>query len=393
MVILDICICIIVFLIGINLKNIFPGFSRKDKKFLQSLFIYHILISIAFHFYIVNNGGDAIHYWAYPKSASFNDILAITNQETASGVMYIINYFPSKVLDLSFFTGNIIYALIGYMGFVLFYRLASVIFPPESHIPDVKFLNIPIFPWIFFLPNLHFWSSGVGKDSLLFFSIALFVYSIQHVKKRSIGLIISTLISILIRPHITLLLITAFGISYVIDGRLKVYQKVFIFAFFIFGFISIFDYVLKFIQLDSFESSAIQEYAATKASLLNQHNTGSGIDISNYPYPLKVFTFLYRPLFFDANGILALISSFENILLLILTFAVFLKKPFSLIRKSNFLIKGMLIYVVIGVLAFSLILGNLGIMLRQKNMFIPIFIILGLWVIFSRRAKLKMERL
>ena len=45
----------------------------------------------------------------------------------------------------------------------------------------------------------------------------------------------------------------------------------------------------------------------------------SGVDITSYSLPVQVFTFLYRPLFFDAPGLLGLIVSFENVFYLLIT--------------------------------------------------------------------------
>ena len=303
--------------------------------------------------------------------------------------MYIINYIPSNIFDLSFFTGNMIYSLMGYLGFIYLYRILKPILVDRKTLSKLKLFGVPIFPWIWFLPNLHFWSSGVGKDSLLFFSIALFVYSLQKLRARWIALVLSMIISLSIRPHITLFLLLSFGIAYIFDGRLKAYQKMFIFLMFLIGFISIFDYVVEFVQLESLETSVIEEYTSTKASKLNQASSGSGVDISGYPFLFKVFTFLYRPLFFDINGILAVVASCENFILLCFSFLLFRNRPFRVFKKASFLLKGMVIYFIIGSIAFSLILGNLGIMLRQKNMFIPLMFIFGLWVLYEKKGQIK----
>ncbi|MCW8982217.1 MAG: hypothetical protein OQJ83_12600 [Altibacter sp.] len=335
------------------------------------------------------NGGDSIQYWVVPQMGDFDDILFLIVNQRANSFVYLLNYIPAVILDLSLFTGNLAYSLLGYIGFIYLYKIIKELMPDMEKLKQLKFFRVSIFPTLLFLPNLHFWSSGVGKDSLLFFSIILFVYSIRNVKKRFFGLFIAVLVSITIRPHITLFLLAAFGGGYLIDGKLKVYQKVIIFMIFIIGFVSIFDYVLNFVQLESLESTAISEYTAERASVLNRETTGSGVDISGYPLPLKMFTFLYRPLFFDINGIFAILASFENLILLLLTILIILNKPIATIRKSNYLIKGMLIYFLMGTLAFSLILGNLGIMLRQKNMFIPVFLVIGIWILYHRRIFVK----
>ena len=140
---------------------------------------------------------------------------------------------------------------------------------------------------------------------------------------------------------------------------------------------------MEFVQLESLETEVIENYTSDKASNLNRDQTGSGVDISGYPFPLKLFTFLYRPLFFDINGILAILSSFENFILVLLSFSIFRKKPISAFKKSHRIIKGGIIFFLLGSSAFSLILGNLGIMLRQKNMLMPWLILFVISVYYQ----------
>lgn len=385
MTLLDITICIIVLVIGFNLKFIFRSLDKRDHRFLNKLFAFHILISLAFAFLVSQNGGDAQLYWSFPKDNSWADIMDVVQRGSASGIIYSINYIPSKILDLSFYTGNICYGLLGHLGFVYFYMLLKSLFGDTKKLHGIKAFRIPIYPLIWFLPNLHFWSSGIGKDTILFFCIALFIYSIQKLKTRWLGLLLSVILSLAIRPHMIFFLIFSFGLANLLDHRMKGYTKILLFGIFIITFIYIFNFVIDFIQLESLDSAAVEEYARTKASKLNQADSSSGVDISAYPYPLKVFTFLYRPLFFDINGLLAVLASFENFFLLLVTISIFRNKPWAGLRKSDSLIKGLLLFFLCGAATFPLILGNLGIMLRQKNPFIPCLLIIGIWMIYNNR--------
>ncbi|MAP55562.1 hypothetical protein [Altibacter sp.] len=385
MVLLDICICTIIFLVGVNLKNFFSGFSNIEKRWLTGLFFFHFFIAVVFHFYIATNGGDAIKYWMLPKNGTFDDVWFLVVNQRASSFIYFFNYFPSNVLDLSMFTGNMLYALVGYTAFIYWFKIFKSLFPNGVILNGLTLFRVPLFPLLLFLPNLHFWSSGIGKDAILFFCISIFLYALLDIKKR-LGLMgVSILLSLLIRPHITLFLLLAFSLGYLIDGRLKVYQKIAVFLVLAIGFASIFNYVVQFIQLESLEVSSVEEFASTRVSNLSEQRTESGVDISAYPFPLKVFTFLYRPLFFDIIGVFAILSSFENVILLLFTVTVLVNKPIIAFRKGSYILKGAIIFFIMGSVSFSLILGNLGIMLRQKNMFIPGFLLFGIWVLYYRK--------
>jgi hypothetical protein len=392
MTLLDICICLIVFLVGFNLKNFFSNFTPSDKRWLNRLFYFHFFIAIIFNFYVQANGGDAVKYWELPKSGTFDDVWFLVVNQKASSFMYLINYFPSNTLELSFFTVNMIYAFFGYLGFIYLYRTFTEILSDCALLNTIRIAGFKLFPLLLFLPNLHFWSAGIGKDAILFFCIMAFTYSLIDLKKRKYLLVFALVLSVLIRPHITLFLLVAFGIGYLLDGRLKVYQKVLIFLVFVIGMYTIFDYVVQTIQLESLEISSIEEFTNTRVSNLSEARTGSGVDTTTYPIPLKIFTFLYRPLFFDINGVMAILASIENFILLIFTVFVLYNRPFRAFKKANFLLKGIVVYFLLGTISFSLILGNLGIMLRQKNMFVPLILLFGIWVIYTNRMH-KMKQL
>ena len=144
---------------------------------------------------------------------------------------------------------------------------------------------------------------------------------------------------------------------------------------------------MQYAKIEEASIDSFSEFSSQKAGLLSRTTTGSRIDISSYPLPLKLFTFLYRPLFFDINGLPALFASIENLFLLILSIRVLKNNPIETFKKAPMPIKGMLLYLFIGTLAFSQTLGNLGIIIRMRNMFLPGLLIFFLWSFSYAREK------
>jgi hypothetical protein len=106
--------------------------------------------------------------------------------------------------------------------------------------------------------------------------------------------------------------------------------------------------------------SAVRAYELSKA--------GSGIDISNYPLPLKLFTFWFRPLFVDAPGAMGLVVSFENMIYLTLTAKLFQKGFIKFLRKGSALLKTSAVTFIATSFALSNTMSNMGIIIRQKSM-------------------------
>lgn len=369
---MDIIFSLLFILLGIIFINSFKSkLSPNNFNTLKQLYFVHILFGIYYCFFVL---GDAIGYWKQPKLMSYNDFIYSFKEEQGTYFMYALNYIPSNILDLSYFTGTVMYSVIGFIGLAYFYVTAIDTIPTNP-----KFKGYSLFPLLFFLPNLHFWSCAVGKDTLLFFCIGIFVYGVMNPTKRILFIILALSLSYLVRPHITLFMIISFGFAFFANNNKSIFQRVLFTSILIGIAVSIFPLVLKFSKIEEATLDNFNNFAVTKASLLNKSYTSSAIDISSYPFPLKVFTFLFRPFFFDINSIPSLLAAIENMILLVLTISVFRNKPLTSFRKAPFVIQGMIYFLIIGTIAFSQSLGNLGIMIRMRNMFLPGLIIFLFW--------------
>ena len=378
---LDYVICLLLLFVGLRVKYWIAGFNAYDKRILGYLFFWHFIIGCAYCYNVSDGTGDAYTYWFAPQNQGWPVVMSYINRGSASGYVYLLNYYPAHVLNLSFFTGSMLYMVLGYIAFVYMYKVIKENVPRFMILRKIKVLWIPVFPYFLFLPNIHYWSSGVGKDTLLFFSIIIFMYALGRIRKRMIFIILAIAISIFIRPHILLYLLMAFGVSTVLEGRIKIYKKVILCLLFLGGALYLFPHVAKFARLDDFQSESISSYSNQHISKLSKARTSSSIDVSSYPYPIKVFTFLFRPLYFDLKGMLAMLASTENLLYLLFFCRVVINKPFKSYRLGSITLKAMVVFFVLGTLTFPLLLGNLGIILRQKSPFMVMFLIFGFMVL------------
>ncbi|WP_313803802.1 hypothetical protein [Flavobacterium sp.] len=379
---MDIIAILLIVVTGLGFTNLFKNdVKSEDLKRLKQLWFFHIVFGLYYCFFVQ---GDAVGYWRVAGAMTSEDFYTFINEQKGTYFLFALNYFPAKILGLSYLSGTLLYSLLGFMGLCYFYVIAYQTVPYNS-----KFKNYDLFPWVFFMPNLHFWSCGVGKDTLLFFSIGMFAYGLLQPVKR-IGLLLVALgISYYIRPHITLFLLVAFGLSYVFSSKVSGAKRVVLSMVLIGIGIAILPSVMEFAKIEETTIDSFEQFSEKKAGLLSRASSGSRIDISSYPFPLKVFTFLFRPLFFDINGIPAAIASVENLLLLIITVSIFRNNPVQTFKSAPFVIKGLVIFLIVGTLAFSQSLGNLGIMIRMRNMFLPGLLIFILWSFSYRKASLK----
>lgn len=349
---------------------------------LKKLVFFHFLLGVAYYYFIMNNGGDAMRYWNIAKLMDNAQFFQSIRGGEGTEFMEAFNYIPANLMGMSFLSNSMFYTMLGSLGVTYFFLIAVRTIPYNKII-----YGYVLFPLIFFLPNLHFWSSGVGKDTILFLCIGMFVYGLMKPAQRIPLIVIAGLLSMAIRPHITLFLLVGFGLAYVFGGKVSRFQRI-LFSLVLMGIgLAILPSVMEFAKIEEASVESFDKFADAKSSVLSRASTGSAIDISSYPFPLKVLTFLFRPFFFDVKNLSGLISSLENLVLVIIFIKAMRTQPITAFRKAPFVIKGLVFFLIIGTLAFSQSLGNVGIMIRMRNMFLPGLLIYLMWCFSFEQEK------
>ena len=90
---------------------------------------------------------------------------------------------------------------------------------------------------------------------------------------------------------------------------------------------------------------------------------------------LKYSLFCLDHCFLMLFNTFSIISSIENLLLLILFVKFLRNKAYRVLFKINFIVLGSFLFFIIGAFAFAPVMSNLGIMIREKNMLMPAFMI------------------
>lgn len=370
----------------------FPKLLLDDKEYesypvLKKLVLFHFLLGIAYFFTTNNGGGDAWGHWKIAKSMTYPEfVMSLTGGE-GTEFMRAFNYIPANMLGMSFFSNTMFYSMLGSFGITYFFLIALRTIPYNTVINGYV-----LFPLIFFLPNLHFWSAGVGKDTVLFLCIGMFTYALMKPFQRIPLIIIPMFLSMAIRPHITLFLLVGFGLAYILGGKVSPFQR-FLFSALMIGVgIAILPSVMEFAKIEEASTESFDKFAESKAAVLSRANTGSAVDISSYPFPLKVLTFWFRPFFFDARNINGLIASLENFVLVVVFIKAMRTNPIGAFKAAPFVIKGLVFFLIVGTLAFSQSLGNVGIMIRMRNMFLPGLIIYMMWVFSYRQYNIRNQK-
>nr|MBI1230057.1 hypothetical protein [Cytophagales bacterium] len=349
--------------------------SAKYLDQLNLLLLYHLIFSLAFTWYIVDSGGDSYGYWKYLMQqvpVHFDTMWEFFG--TSTTFILWLNFYPSKVLGLEYITGNILYGFLGFIGIRYLFVMVAALFPT-----NFKVLEIPIFPTIFFFPNLHFWTAGVGKDVICFWGIAWFMYAVQNYKQRWWQGIIALFFVYMARPHMGLSIVAGSAMAIILGSEIKVSYKLGLLVLAGIGSLYLAAGTLVFLEIEDFSFETLDALASKKSGYLSIAN--SSVDTSGYNIFMKIFTYMYRPLFFDSHNIMSFLSGFENILYLYLSFFIFRNWTPEALRDMPVFIKAGMISFVPITLAFASSLSNLGIIMRMKNMTMIYFLLFCFYLI------------
>lgn len=334
------------------------------------LFFWHTLFCVLYFYYSLAFGGDSIVYYQRAISDELIDINFGT-----SFVVILTRFFTS--IGFSYLDLFLINNFIGYIGLLSF---SSAI----KYATDYKDKVTKTLGWVLILlPSVSFWTVALGKDSIAFMAVGLALWSSLDFKRRKFLLLFSIFSMFLVRPHMGAIMAISFVFALIFDKKTSLYVKFFLGLISVVSTALIIPIMLNYIGLgDAEELSDVDQYVDKRQN--SNLSGGSSVDISSMSLPMQMFTYLFRPLPFEAHSMFALLASLDNIILLLL----FLLGAKALIRKSQPSIDSSRIflwsYFYISLIILATTTANLGIAMRQKWMFIPCVIFLLLSVIGSR---------
>jgi hypothetical protein len=362
---------LIIILTGIISFSMIGSLKKKytfvNEQLLHSLFLYHLIMGIVYYLYALFNPSDSRFYYTKVLN-NYRGEDWFSFYGTSTTFIEFIGWPFIKVFGFSYEGIMTLFVFFGFVGYLYFY-----IFFKENIQFKHSLFGFDLVTLIFFLPNLHFWSSSFGKGSVIFMGIGLFFYGISKMRTRWLAILIGGVIIYHVRPHIMLVILvsSAIGFVFTTKGISFPWRAAFLIGVSV-VFYFIYSDVLTMVGIDEEEFVTQGVDLTHRASELTKAT--SGFDIASYSLPLQVFTFLYRPLFFDAPGILGLIVSFENVFYLLITLRLMNLKGINFLITSNFLVKTAFFSFLTVTVALAQISGNLGLAMRQKSQVMILFL-------------------
>ena len=342
------------------------------------------LIGMLFYEYVY--GLDAYSYF---EEAVSQYTIANQNFDFLDGTnsMFFLTKFAVGYVPFlgSYHALKVLWSFFGFLGTYVFYR-AYVNYTGKA---DIRLL------WILGLfPSLVFWSSILGKDPITYLGIALFFYgALPLFQKLEIKNLIFVAVGLSIAGYIRLWLILIFLlpllILYLFRSRSKFATKAIILAAGIFIFNHFSSGLMGY--LNSQSQDGVLDTVSSVASSWSYGGSGqkvaafnSNLDLIKF-LPKGMFAALFRPLPGEIFNAFGLLSSLENMLLLlavIFTFKQMIQKV-----KSDLFVQYALLTILIWSSFYSVIsYQNLGTAVRFKLQVLPLLLLIPYHIWTQSRA-------
>lgn len=324
------------------------------------LFLYHLGFSFLGWRYINNTHGDASRYWFLNTDLSHSSWSYFLKPGTE--IVKLITFPFVKYFNAPFWLGFVLFSSISGIGILLLYQMLQKISGADKYLYCLSVI-------LLLLPNLHFWTSLIGKEALLFPFFVWFLIEIEKKRYFSFYLFASLLVIALIRPHVAFIVLLSYILSLMVTEKFTPKIKIWLgTSFFLITVFLIF--LLR--QLQDFSGGIPRVIQKYEAHIRYFKKTDAYVPLDEYYLPYKLFTFYFRPLPFEKSGHFYQIISIENTVLLLLSFVgIFYGiKHFKNLLKSRLVVFSILFIFLMGIM-YVYAYANYGIIMRTKIMAAP----------------------
>lgn len=329
------------------------------------LLAYHLLFAWIGYQYILTHHGDAERYWFLGQdlsASSWTDFL-----KPGTDVVKLLTFPLVRFFDLPFLIGFLIFSLLGFAGVLILYRNLMRLAGSKVKLQILVVL-------LMLLPNLHFWTSLIGKEALILIPLTIFCAELSRKRYFSVWLIISLLAVAVIRPHVAFVLALSYVLALLFTLPLSLKRKAVLLGVLAL-MTGLFTWLLAGLQdFSGGFQRVLQKY---EAHISYFKTTDGYVPLDRYPLPYKFFTFWFRPLPFEKEGWLYGVISIENTVLPVLSlFAAFYSVKYLSILKKQMLFVFPVIMLFIFTLMYVYAYANYGIIMRTRVMGMPFFAVL-----------------
>lgn len=341
------------------------------------LLVYHIGTTILAYSYAQNHIADsALYYYDYWHFAG--------KPWWSLSTVFVIHLtlFLKDFLGASYLDCFLIYQTIGFWGIMILMRIFEEIHQ-KLLMPDSTFSK-----YLLCLPTIQYWTSAIGKDSILFFAMALCMWSALRFSNRSIRFCIAIFVMVLVRAHIAVVVVASLVIAATFYRGFRLGRRVALLIPAIGALVGLGVVVQSSIGINLSDAGSIATFLEERTVVVA--GAAGNTSLTGDSFFVRLVSLLFRPMFYDARNFLGIIASVENLLLLSLfIYGIIRWREVVELYRKIFFIRFALVVTLALILLLALVNYNVGLGLRQRAMFLPplLSILVAVW---AYRERIKM---
>ena len=353
----------------------FTHATRLKVAYMAMIYMIHVAASVVYFRRAQEGAADSALYY-YDLFDNYQDGFNVGTQ----GLIYIVQYLRHSVggTYLDFY---LLFQAVGFLGVCMLLRVFEEIHD-ELRIPHTPYLYA-----MMAIPSLHFWSSALGKDGPFLLATSLALWASMRLPSRTKALIGALLLMLFIRPHVALVAGAALSLGVLVGKGVPTYLRIGLFVVAVAGTGLAATTLESAYAIDITSAESIGQQFERVDNVLNSEDAGTTAVSGGFA--VRLLSLMFRPLFFDANELFALIASLESLFLIWVVMFLLIRSRdvFQVFRKVLFA-RYALIYGVGMTLFLAIGYWNVGLGLRQKwTMVVPMYLVLLVTVMAVRQAR------
>jgi hypothetical protein len=363
---------------GILLSFIaFFWFSPRRDNSRLALFVViavlHIAAAYVYYSFVQTSDADTKLYYF--------DVYGFYEDKFAFGTVAVVHItqWLKMAVGGTYFDFFLLYQMLGVWGIALVMRtMQEAADALDTPLPALAIL-------LLFLPGMYFWTSAIGKDAPLFVACALAVWSCFRISSRWFWFGIAIAIMVLFRAHVALLTVVALALALVAGRGVPTIARIFLVIAAVGSTAFLFGTVQAELRVDLSSVGSV-------ANFVEQQTTAAtrGVDdsLARGSFLTKLFSLLYRPLFFDTDGIFGLVASFQNLFMVAFTFLLLRNiKLWAELFRGSLAIRFATFHMVLLFFMLAFMYYNVGLGLRQREMATPALLVITVTIFMVMRLR------
>jgi hypothetical protein len=325
-------------------------------------------------------GGDADVYFKQGRRLAPMIRAGVMPEQASQPGTPFVDFLTGLVLawtGVNKATAFLVFSLLGFVGMVLFVLALRLAVPEANH---RRYTVL-----VLFLPSMVFWTSNLGKDSWMIFTLGLASYGSARLLRRSRGGYLLVALGVagtyMVRPHMAALIGASLALAFLVrlgDDSIRRSGVTWVVGLALImvgaGYVGA-HWAADLMGDEDATTSAVLErtdaMTAEGGSKFDGRSVRSPGDLMH-----AVITVPFRPFPTEAHNVPALLTSFEGLLLLGLVLASVGRASSALRLSVRRPYVGLCAIYCLGfIIAFASV-NNFGILVRQRTQMLPFLLVL-----------------